>query len=308
MRIIFMGTPQLAVPALEKLIESKHEIVAVVTQPDKESGRGRKVSFSPVKETAMAAGLNILQPNSVRKDDVLDELEALQPDLFVVAAYAKLLPPRLLEMGKKGCINIHPSLLPKYRGAAPLRGPILNGDEFTGVTIMKMAEEFDAGDILLQKSFRMDPKETVTTLEPKVSQLGAEMLMEVIDQIEAGTVTATKQDDSQATYYKQIDKEEGRIDFTRPAVEIERMARANDPWPSAFTTMDGKTFKIWLADAVDEDGEPGIVKFADKKSVLIGTGQGCLKPLEVQIEGKKRMTMEEFLRGRKIEQGYEFGK
>ena len=308
MRIIFMGTPELAVPTLERIADSKHEIVAVVTQTDKESGRGRKVAFSPVKEFALERGFDILQPKSVRNDEVLDGLEALNPDLFVVAAYSKLLPPRLLEMAKYGCINLHPSLIPKYRGAAPLRGPILNGDEYTGVTIMKMSEELDAGDILLQKSFKMDPKETVTSLEKKVSVLGADMMMEVIQSIEDGTVTATKQDDSLATYYKQISKEDGRIDFTKPAVEIERTIRANDPWPGSFTDLDGKSFKIWLADAVEGEGEPGVVAFADKKNILIGTGEGLLKPLEVQIEGKKRMTMEEFLRGRKIEQGYGFGR
>ncbi len=316
MRIIFMGTPLLAAEALKELIASKHEVIAVVTQPDKASGRGRTVKYSPVKETALEAGIPVLQPERVRDEEALAELEALAPELIVVAAYSQLLPKRLLEMAPFGCINIHPSLLPKYRGAAPLRGAILNGDPVTGVTIMKMAEQLDSGDILLQEELVMDPKETVATLTPKATELGAKLLVKVADLLEEGKITATPQDEEQASYIRQQEKEDGRISFEDAAVKIERQIRACDPWPSAFTSLDGKTFKIWLADVIgDEDPrteggnglESGSVIYVDKKTLIVKCGEGYLSLKEVQLEGKRRMTIEEFLRGKKIEKGFVFG-
>ena len=325
MKVIFMGTPELAAAALQKLIESRHEVVAVVTKPDKASGRGMSVRYSPVKQTALDAQIPVLQPESVKKSEVLDELEAFGADLFVVAAYAQLIPQRLLDMAPFGCINIHPSLLPKYRGAAPLRGPIVNGDPTTGVTIMNMSSELDAGDILLQEEIELDPKETVRTLTPKVTALGADMLIRVIDLLERGEVVPVPQGDAGSTYIRQLEKEDGRICFAEEsAVQIERQIRACDPWPSAFTKLGGKTFKIWDADVVSGEDLPwgssqdsdcrsepesptGRVVYADKKSVIIQCREGCLSLKEVQIEGKKRMGIEEFLRGRKIETGFIFG-
>ena len=313
MKVIFMGTPLLAATALEKLIGSKHEVLAVVTQPDKASGRGMKTTYSPVKQTALDAGIRILQPVSIRDGDDAEEIRALNADIFVVAAFSQLLPKWFLEIAPKGCINIHPSLLPKYRGASPLRGPIINGDPTFGVTIMKMAEKLDAGDILLQKEFPMEEKETVDTLTPKAAKIGAEMLIEALEGIEAGTITQIPQDDAQSSYITQLKKEDGRIRFADPADMIERQIRACAPWPSAFTKLGGKTFKIWDADVKDlpegaqASGVPGTVVYVDKKNLYIECGVDCLSLNEVQMEGKKRMTIEEFLRGRKIEKGSVFG-
>lgn len=333
MRIIFLGTPQIAVPSLKKLIDNE-EVIAVITQPDKASGRGKNIVFSPVKQTALDFGIEVFQPEYINDDSFIDRLESLNPELIVVVAYAQKLPKRLLEMAKFGCINVHPSLLPKYRGATPIMGPILNGDEISGVTIMKMSEGLDAGDILLQEEMILDPKETVSSLEEKAAEKGAEMLLKVIDGFRKGTVSATPQDESKHSYVKQITKEAGRIDFSKSAAYIERLIRACNPWPSAFTTLDGKTFKIWDADVINvaehrpsgekecpnkekchgadgskmKDVLPGSVTFVGKKTLIIKCGEGCLDVKEVQIEGKKRMTIEEFLRGRKIEQGYNFGR
>ena len=333
MKVIFMGTPLLAAVALKKLIESRHEVVAVVTKPDKASGRGMSVRYSPVKQTALEAQIPVLQPVSVKAEEVLDEIESFGADLFVVAAYAQIIPQRLLDMAPYGCINIHPSLLPKYRGAAPLRGPIVNGDSVTGVTIMNMSAELDAGDILLQEEIELDPKETVRSLTPKVTAIGADMLIRVIDMLEKGEVVPVPQGDAGSTYIRQMDKEDGRIRFAESdAVEIERQIRACDPWPSAFTKLGGKAFKIWDADVVSEDSvltdcrkgvsdknltdaperslkdaAPGCIVYADKKTLIVKCREGCLSLKEVQIEGKKRMGIEEFLRGRKLEPGFVFG-
>ncbi len=333
MNIIFIGTSDIAVPSLEALIQSEHNILAVVTQPDRGSGRGRSVKFSPVKETAVNAGIPVLQPEKIGEEAVLDELEGLKPELFIVISYAQKLPKRLLEMAKYGCINVHPSLLPKYRGAGPLIGPILNGDDVTGVTIMEMAEQLDAGDILAQEEMALDPKETVATLEVKAAEKGAEMLLKVIDGLAAGTIVPQPQNEEEHSYVKQISKEEGRIDFSKSAAEIERMIRALNPWPTAYTYFEGKTFKLWDADVIaeaeqkentgvtcphakechGEDGslrreeKPGTVIFSGKNLLIVKCGEGCLSLKEVQMEGKKRMAMADFLRGKKIETGTVFG-
>ena len=315
MKIIFMGTPRIAVPALETLIRSEHQVIAVITQPDQKSGRGMALSFSPIKEVALKHEIPCYQPESVSEESFLDLLETLGADIYAVAAYAQKIPDRLLDMAPYGCINLHPSLLPKYRGSGPLRGPILNGDAYSGVTIMKLVSAWDAGDILLQKKIPLDPKETSETLEKKVSALGAEMMLEAIDRLQEGSLIPIPQDHSQATYLKQITKEAGLIDFSQSAVQIERQIRACVPWPSAYTWLEGKTFKIWEADVSPghpddsgTDAESGTVVYTDKKKILIRTGEGYLIPLSVQIEGKKRMPIEEFLRGRKIEPGVRFGK
>jgi len=310
MRIVFMGTPALAVPALEKLIASRHEVAAVVTQPDRASGRGRSVTFSPVKQCALEHGLELLQPESVSTEEVLDTLESFHADIFAVVAFAQKLPERLLTMAPFGCINMHPSLLPKYRGSAPFRGPILNGDEETGVTIMQLVEKWDAGDILLQESFPIDETDTALTIEEKAVPLGAELLLKTIDGLEAGTITPVPQDESKATYLKQIKKEDGLIDFSAPAVMIDRQIRACIPWPSAYTYLEGKLFKIWSAEPVADMMEKGVcgsVAASEKGSIVIQCGEGCLRLKDVQIEGKKRMPVEDFLKGRKVEPGTVFG-
>ena len=317
MKIIFMGTPELARVSLEKINNSKHEILAVVTQPDRQSGRGQKVSFSPVKEYAVQNNLKVLQYENISDESALNELKGFGADIFVVVAYAQKLSDSLLEMAPYGCINEHPSLLPRHRGSSPLRGAILYGDEKTGVTIMQLSSEWDAGDILLQKEIVLDKKETIITLEDKVRPLGAQMIIEVLDGLEKGTIKPVPQDNSKANYIKQIKKEEGLIDFSKSAEEIERQIRACIPWPSAFTYLDNKVLKIFDADVLtaqdfpnanDESFNPAEVAFSDKNTLIVSCKEGFLKLNEIQIEGKKRMQVSDFLRGRKIEKGTVFGK
>ena len=315
MKIIFIGTPKIAVPSLKTLADSKHEIACVITMPDKAAGRGCEVKFSPVNEEALNLGLNILQPEKIGDEETINQIEQMDADLLVVVAYSQKIPTRLLNY-KNGCINLHPSLLPKYRGADPIRGPILNGDKKTGVTIMQMADKLDSGDILAQKEIEIEQKETAITLEPKLSSLGASMLVDVIDRIENGSITKIKQNEEESTYVSQITKQSGQIDFNKSAAYIERQIRALNPWPSAFTSLDGKTFKIWDGDVLDEkevdcntsDAENGSVVFSDKKNIYIKCGEGLLKLNDVQLEGKKRMSIEEFLRGKKIDRGFIFGR
>ena len=309
MRIIYLGTSDIAVPALQALIQSDQEVVAVVTQPDKSSGRGKNIRFSPVKEAALAAGLSILQPERIKEEQVQSELKELSPDLLVVTAYSQKIPDEVIAIAPYGCINIHPSLLPKYRGAAPLIGAILNGEEKTGVTIMRIAAELDAGNILAQEELPIEPDDTLRTLEPKAAALGAKMLLDVIGQMEQGTLSEREQDPAAATYMKTISKEAGKIDFSEPAKQIRCQIRAFDPWPSAYTSLEGRTFKFWAADVVEntEDAEPGTVVFVDKKTLIVKCGEDALSLREVQMEGKKRMSTEEFLRGKKVETGLRFG-
>ena len=309
MKIVYFGTPEISADILEALIGTKNEIAAIVTQPDRAKGRSGKPVFSPVKEVAVKNGIPVLQPEKARDSLFMDGLEKLGADVFIVAAYGELIPARILEMTKYGCINVHPSLLPKYRGAAPIPGAILNGDSVSGVTIMKMAETMDTGDILLQKEIVLDPKETVRSLEKKSAKLAALMLPEVLEGLEKGILVPIKQDDSKSTYIKQFSKDAGHIDFEKSAEEIERMTRAYDPWPSAYTYLQGKTFKIFSCDVIpaDESRDAGEVISADKKQLVIACGKGALSLKEVQLEGKKRMGIEEFLRGKKIEAGTKFG-
>ncbi len=313
MKIIFIGTPSIAIPSLKILADSKHEIVSVITQPDKVSGRGRLLNVSPVKEEALKLGLDVFQPEKISDEATIKQIKELGADLLVVVAYAQKIPNELLEY-KGGCINLHPSLLPKYRGANPIRMPILNGDKVTGVTIMQMTKKLDSGDILAQEEIEIGNKETAISLEPKLSQLGAKMILEVVDGIESGQAVRTKQNEEESTYVSELAKHDGQIDFNNSASFIERQIRAMNPWPSAFTFLDGKTFKIWDGDVYDEKDfdiqglENGCVAFADKKEVFVKCKEGLLKLNEVQLEGKKRMNIEEFLRGKKIDRGFVFGR
>ena len=309
MKILFFGTPHLAAEILKKLIASEHEVIAVVTQPDKAAGRGGNVKMPPAKEVALEAGINVLQPEKISDEEVLDSIEAIGADLHVVAAYAQKLPNRLLDMAPLGCINVHPSLLPKYRGAAPLRAAILAGESVSGVTIMKMAEKMDAGDILMQREMPLDPDETNQSIEEKAIALGGELLLETIGKIADGTVNPVPQDESLSTYVKQIKKEDGLIDFSEDAAVIERKIRAYDPWPGTFTYLDGKVFKILKAEVLEggEEAEPGTVGDVTKDGFTIMTGAGVLRPLMVQIEGKKKMPTAEFLKGKKLDRGMKLG-
>lgn len=305
MRVLFMGTPDFAVSTLEKIIQAGHELIGVVTQPDKVKGRGGKVSFPAVKEAALKYNLTVYQPVKVRDAQFLQIIRELEPEVIVVAAFGQLLPKELLDIPPYGCINVHASLLPKYRGAAPIQAAIINGEEKTGVTIQHMDVKLDTGDIILQESIPIANDETGGSLYDKLAQLGARLLIEALQELEDGTAIRTPQDDSLATHVKMMDKEMGNIDFTQPAINIERMIRGLNPWPSAYTKLNGKTLKLWSAIVVeyDEGGKPGEVIRVDKDTITVMTGKNALEIHELQLEGKKRLSSDAFLRGYPIEKG-----
>jgi methionyl-tRNA formyltransferase len=310
MRVLFMGTPDFAVGTLEEIIQAGHEVIGVVTQPDKEKGRGGKLSFPPVKETALKYNLDIYQPRRVREPDFIQIVKDLEPEVIVVAAFGQILPKELLDIPPYGCINVHASLLPKYRGAAPIQAAIINGDKETGVTIQHMAVKLDSGDIILQESIPIADDETGGSLFDKLALLGAKLSVRALKELEDGTATRTPQDDSLATHVKMLDKEMGDIDFTQPAINIERLIRGLNPWPSAYTRLNGRILKLWKAAVVEYSGqgEPGEVVKVDKNSFTVMTGKDALEIHELQLEGKKRLTCDAFLRGYPIDKGIILGK
>lgn len=311
MKLVFMGTPDFAATILESLIASSHEILAVVTQPDKKKGRGHELSCSPVKELAVRNGLKIYQPVKVKEQQFLDIMNELKPDAIVVAAFGQILPKALLDIPRFGCINVHASLLPKYRGAAPIQYAILDGEKETGITIMHMDEGLDTGDIILQESLTIEPDETGGSLFDKMAKLGASLILKALEQIENGTATRTKQDNEKASYVKMITKEMGKLDFSYPAVKLERMIRGLNPWPSAYTFIDGKTLKIWNADVEEDDkninAQPGEIVELRKDAIVVKTGIGKLVIKELQLEGKKRLPADAFLRGYHLTVGSKLG-
>lgn len=306
MRVIFMGTPDFSVPTLQKLIDAKHEVLAVVTQPDKAKGRGKTVQFTPVKELAVKYDIPVYQPNRIKEnEEFYEEMKALNADVMVVVAFGKILPKEILELTKYGCVNVHSSLLPKYRGSAPIQWVILDGETESGVTTMLLDEGVDTGDILLREVIQLDEKETGGSLHDKLSVIGGDLCVETLKQLEAGTVTPAPQGETPTRYAKMLTKDMGRIDFERPAVEIERLIRGLNPWPSAFASLHDKTLKIWDANVVegDENAKPGEVIAVSKKSFTVMTGEKALEIMEMQLEGKKRMTTEAFLRGYTVKKG-----
>ena len=308
MKIIYMGTPDFAVAPLEAILKAGHEVTAVVTQPDRQKGRGREVQYSPVKECALSYGIPVLQPLKIKEKDAVEELRKYPADIFVVTAFGQLLSEEILNMPRLGCINIHASLLPAYRGAAPIQWCVINGEEKTGVTIMQMAKGMDTGDILLQKEVVLDEKETGGSLFDRLMETGAELIVEVLPKIEAGELTPVVQKEELATYAGKITKDMGNIDFAKSAVTIERLIRGLNPWPSAFTHYKGKILKIWEADVVSECANaenpvPGTVIAMDKESFTLATGEGALRIRSLQPEGKKRMSCAEFMRGYEVKVG-----
>ena len=305
MRIVFMGTPDFAKVSLEGLYNSGHEILAVVTNPDKPKGRGMKLLASPVKEYALEKGFKIYQPIKVRKnEEFINEVRGLNPDVLVVVAYGKILPKEILEIPKYGAINVHGSLLPKYRGAAPIQWAVIDGEEETGVTTMYMAEGLDTGDVIDTAVIKLDEKETGGSLFDKLAIEGGKLIVETLSKLENGTATRTQQDDEKSSYAGKITKELGQIDFTKPAVTIERLIRGLNPWPSAYTTLDGKAMKVW--DATVEEGnvteQPGEIVEIAKHYIKVATGENYLKINEIQLAGKKRMPMDAFLNGYTIKE------
>ena len=298
MRVVFMGTPDFSVPALEN-IAKKYEVVAVVTQQDRPKGRGHKMQYTPVKEKAIELEIPVYQPKRVKDHEFVDILKTLKPDVIVVIAFGQILSKEILELPKYGCINVHASLLPKYRGAAPIQWAVINGDKKSGVTTMYMAEGLDTGDIIDTSEIVLDEKETGGSLFDKLADLGGKLILNTLDKLETGTATRTRQDDARSTYAGKITKELGKIDFTKSAAEIERLIRGLNPWPSAFTYMDDKMLKIWNADVLDEtvEEDPGTITEVNKKFIKVATGEGYLLLKEIQLEGKKRMNVTSFLNG-----------
>ena len=299
MKIIFMGTPDFAVGTLEAIIKAGHEVALVVTQPDKPKGRSGALAPTPVKECALAHNIPVFQPKKIREAENVAYLAEFNADIMVVAAFGQILPKAILDMPKYGCINVHASILPKYRGAAPIQWSIINGDPVTGVTIQKMDVGVDTGDIISIRELAIDPEETGGGLFDKLAVIGAELCVDTLDLIAKGEATYTPQNHEEATHVSMISKEFGLIDWNRPAVEIERLIRGLNPWPSAYTHLNGKTFKVWKA-AVEEGNsgvETGTICEVTKNSLKVQTGEGILSLLEVQLEGKKRMETDTFLRG-----------
>lgn len=300
MRVIFMGTPDFAVGTLKKLVQSEHQVLAVVTQPDRPKGRGKAMQFTPVKEAALEAGIPVLQPVKVRDPQVVEELCTLKPDVIVVVAFGQIIPESILNMPRYGCVNVHASLLPMYRGAAPIQWAVINGDKTSGVTTMQMDRGLDTGDMLLKREVVLDPEETGGSLFDRLSEVGAELLIETLEKLEKGEIIPQKQPQLSPTPYAfQMTKEMGKIDWNQDAAVIERLIRGLNPWPSAYTKLGEKTLKIWMAQVEEGDSTkaPGAVIRADKNGLMVQTGKGMLKIRELQLEGKKRMTADAFLRG-----------
>ncbi len=305
MNIVFMGTPDFAVGALERIIEAGHKVTCVVTQPDKEKGRGKELAFSPVKECALKHNLPLFQPVKIRLPENVEELKKYEADIFVVAAFGQILPKEILEMPRLGCVNIHASLLPKYRGASPIAWSVLNGDKETGVTIMQMNEGMDTGDILMQRSIEIGAKETTEGLFDKLSDLGAELIVEALDKLDRGELKPIPQDESKATKVGKMDKTFGLIDFNESAEVIERKIRGLYSWPSAYTFLNGKRLKVFNADVLlnVKKGRPGEIIDVARESFTVRTGDGALVIDDVQIEGKRRMEVKEFLLGNSLKVG-----
>lgn len=307
MKIIFMGTPDFAAASLEALIDSRHEIQAVVTQPDKPKGRKGELTPSPVKVIAKREGIKVYQPLKVRDEEFVKTLRAYNPDVMVVVAFGQIIPLSILKMPKYGCVNIHGSLLPKYRGAAPIQWAVLDGEKETGITTILMDEGIDTGDILLKKTIKIEADETSGSLFDKLMALGAKTILETLDELEKGNLTPTKQGESPTAYAKMLTKAMGLIDFTRSAKELDCFVRGMDPWPSAYTLLAGKTLKLWKVRAVEGGGKAGSVIEIGKEGFTIACGEGAIEVLEVQLEGKKRMSAGDFLKGITLNIGQELG-
>jgi methionyl-tRNA formyltransferase len=303
-RIVFMGTPAFAVPSLEALIRSTYQVVAVYTQPDRKAGRGQSVAFSPVKQLALSKGLEIIQPESLKAAGTIEKLASFAPDLIVVAAFGQILPQEVLALPKSGCINVHPSLLPRYRGASPIATAILQGDEITGVTIMLLDIGMDTGPILSRREVSISAGDTTGSLTAKLAQVGARLLMETLPLWIDGRIKPQPQEESRASYSGVINKGDGEIDWRLPALELWRRVRAFDPWPGCYARWGGRRLKLSKAVPLygDKPGEPGkVIALSPPAPAAVGveTGDGVLGLLAIQLEGKREMSADEFVRGQR---------
>lgn len=306
MKIVFMGTPDYAVGALEALIRAGHEITAVVTQPDKAKGRSGSLQPPPVKVCAAGHGIPVFQPERIKRPEAVEQLKTYEADVFVVAAFGQFLSQEILDMPPHGCLNIHASLLPRYRGASPIQHVIIEGEEKTGITIMQMDAGIDTGDILYQKELLIDRQDTYSTLYDKLTHLGGLAIVEALELLMHGALQPRKQLDEDSCYAHLITKDMGRIDFAKDALSIERLIHGMDPWPSAYTFFQGRQLKIWDAVAEDEkapDAKPGMVVDVGKQDFTVAAGQGLLRVRELQLEGKRRMSAHDFLLGVRLAPG-----
>lgn len=304
MKIVFMGTPDFAVGALEALIEAGHEITAVVTQPDKPKGRSGKLQPPPVKECALRHDIPVFQPVKIKTPEAVAKLGTYEADIYIVAAFGQILSQEILDMPRFGCLNIHASLLPKYRGASPIQHVIIDGEQETGVTIMQMNAGLDTGDMLYKKAIPIAADDTYETLHDKLMVLGGEAITEALPLLEAGRLVPEKQDDACSCYAPLIKKEMGRLDFNRDVRALDQLIRGVTPWPSAYTFYKGKQMKIWRAEPAEgAEASPGTIVKVEKDSFSIGCADGALRVLELQLEGKKRMSAHDFLLGVKLQAG-----
>lgn len=300
-----MGTPEFAVTVLEGLLNTKHEVGLVATQPDKAKNRGKKIQYTPVKEKALEHNIKVLQPEKVRgNEEFLEELKDYRPDIIVVAAYGQILPKEVLELPKYGCVNVHASLLPRLRGAAPIQRAIIEGDEETGVTIMQMSEGLDTGDMLAKESIKIGTM-NYSMLHDALAEIGARLMVHTLDLIEEGKISPEPQDDSKSSYAKMVFKQEGKIDFARQPEAVERLIRGFDPWPGAFCEYEDMVMKLWKAQPLCENTgkEPGTIIEVSARGIKIACGDGALLVSEIQIPGKKRVAVSEYLKGNQIKEG-----
>lgn len=307
MKVIFMGTPDFSVGTLKEIIHAGHEVVLVVTQPDKPKGRGTKMQYTPVKEVALEYGIPVFQPKKIRDPESIEELRKYDADIMIVVAFGQIIPKEILEMVPYGCVNVHASLLPKYRGAAPIQWAVIDGEEVSGVTTMQMNEGLDTGDMLLKTEIVLDKKETGESLHDKLAEAGAKLCVETMAGLKEGTITPIPQGDSPTAYAKMLTKDLGNIDWSKSAVEIERLIRGLNSWPSAFTLWEDKVMKIWSGEVFEgsnhSETEPGMIVKVEKDGFFVQTGEGTLKVTQLQIPGKKKMDAAAFLRGYEIKEG-----
>lgn len=306
-RTVFMGTPDFALATFKGLIDAGLNLVGVYTQPDRPKGRGKKLAAPPVKELALEHGIPVFQPRRLRDEQAVAELTELAPDLIVVVAYGQILPQSVLDLPKYGCINVHASLLPRHRGAAPINKAIVDGDEITGVTTMMMDIGLDTGDMLVKRSLPIFPSETAGQLHDRLALLGCEAMAETLARLCAGTLSREVQDDSLSTYASMMKKEDGCINWTHDATTIHNLVRGLDPWPAAYTTLDGQTLKIADTSVDDGEGAPGTVLRADADGVIVACGNGALRVNALQLPGKKRLSAADFVRGRSLAVGTVLG-
>lgn len=308
MKIVYMGTPEFALPTFKALFQSRHQIVGVVTQPDRPQGRGREPQASPVKRFALEAGLKVFQPEQAEAPEFVDELRLLHPDLIVVVAFGQILKPNVLQLPKQFCVNLHASILPKYRGAAPINRAIINGDAETGVTTMKIVDELDAGDILMTRKVEINDSDNAQTLYDTLAQEGASLVLETIEKLQDRSLTPVPQDHSQATYAPKLKKEDGHIRWTKEAPAIRNLVRGLVPWPSAYTFFKSKRIRIIKAETApgETSDEPGTVVRISDHGIEVGTAKGRLIITALQPEGKKNMLAKAFLQGHSMEKGDHF--